>query len=96
MFVDYSFYTDVYLGSKLTSTEFQKQAFKACNLITDETMTRVTDSTINNYPSELVEIIKKCACDLAEKYNDYDKFMITLYLLLQETIQVMYYLKNLG
>ncbi len=73
MFVDYSFYTDVYLGSKLTSTEFQKQAFKACNLITDETMTRVTDSTINNYPSELVEIIKKCACDLAEKYNDYDK-----------------------
>lgn len=73
MFVDYQFYTTVYLGNKLTESQFNKQAFKACNLITDETMTRVTDLTINNYPGELVEIIKKCACDLAEKYDDYDK-----------------------
>ena len=31
MFVDYQFYTTVYLGNKLTESQFNKQAFKADN-----------------------------------------------------------------
>ena len=29
-------------------------------------MSRVTDGTINNYPSELIENIKDCACAISE------------------------------
>lgn len=73
MFIDYNYYVVSYGGTKLAASNFQKFAEKSCRLITDETMTRVDDGTINNFPSQLVDNIKKCACDLSERYYDYEK-----------------------
>lgn len=73
MFVDYNYYVNTWGGTKLSSSEFNKEAFKACNYITQETMGRIDDSSIGAYNSEIKELVKKCACDLAEKYYDYEK-----------------------
>lgn len=73
MFIDYDYYKNIYNGNKISKDGFNKQAIKACNLISDETMTRVNDLTIDNYPLALINVIKTCACELAEKYSDYDK-----------------------
>lgn len=72
MFVDYSYYQS-WGGTKLTQSQFNKEAFKACNYITQETMTRIDDNSIGAYPIEIQELAKRCACDLAEKYFDYDQ-----------------------
>lgn len=66
MFVDYEYYTEEYKGNSLTETEFNKYAKKACMKITTSTMSRVTDGTINKYPSELIDNIKDCACAITE------------------------------
>ena len=73
IFVDYNYYVDIYHGNILTQSNFNKYAKKACNFISSNTLDRINDSTINSYPSELVGDIKDCACDLAEKFYDYDK-----------------------
>lgn len=73
MFVDFNYYTTVYGGTLLTESEFNKEAFKACNYITQATLLRVTDSTINLFPNEVITNIKKCACHLAEDYSYIEK-----------------------
>ena len=73
IFIDFNYYQNNYHGDILTSQNFNKYASKACNYISSETMDRIKDTTINAYPQELVNDIKDCACDLAEKFYDYDK-----------------------
>lgn len=73
MFVDFSFYTTVYGGSDLTEQEFAKYAQKACRYVSAETMDNITDIKILNYPLEIQNDLKLCACDLAEKYKKFDK-----------------------
>lgn len=73
IFIDFNYYQNNYNGNTLTSQNFNKYASKACNYISSETMDRIKDTTINAYPQELVNDIKDCACDLAEKFYDYDK-----------------------
>lgn len=79
MFVDYEYYTDSFKGSFLTEEEFDKYAENACMQITTSTLSRVTDSTINSYPSELMVRIKNCACVLSEWGKRFDKALDTLY-----------------
>lgn len=78
MFVDYEYYTNSFGGTALTETEFNKYTPNACMKITTSTMSRVTDSTINSYPSELVSRIKDCACMLSEWEQKFDKALNTL------------------
>ena len=73
MFIDFNYYQNNYHGDALTEQNFNKYASKACNYISAETMDRIKDTTINAYPQILINDIKDCACDLAEKFNDYDK-----------------------
>lgn len=73
MFVDYNYYINDFHGTLLDQNNFEKYAFKACSYITNETMSRIIDSTINSYPKPLVDDIKMCACDLAEIFHDKDK-----------------------
>lgn len=73
IFVDFNYYQNTYRGDILTEQNFTKYASKACNYISAETMDRIKDSTISSYPQILIDDIKNCACDLAEKYYDYDK-----------------------
>lgn len=73
IFIDFNYYSNTFHGNILTSQNFNKYASKACNYISAETMDRIKDSTINAYPQELVNDIKDCACDLAEKFYNYDK-----------------------
>lgn len=73
MFIDYEFYTTTYGGTDLTSGEFTKYAQKACRYISAETMDRITDTKITNYPEEIQTDVKLCACALAEKYKALDK-----------------------
>ena len=73
IFIDFNYYSNIFHGNILTSQNFNKYASKACNYISAETMDRIKDSTINAYPQELITDIKDCACDLAEKFYDYDK-----------------------
>jgi len=73
MFITYEYYTETYKGDKLTQEQFAKQAPKACSLISDATMLRISDSTINNYPLQIIDVVKRCACDLSEKYYDFDQ-----------------------
>lgn len=73
MFVDYNFYTTTYGGTDLTSVEFTKFAQKACRYISAETMDRITDTKITDYPEEIQTDVKLCACALAEKYKKLDK-----------------------
>lgn len=78
MFVDYEYYRDSFGGTSLTETEFNKYVPNACMKITTSTLSRVTDSTINSYPSELVTRIKNCACSLSEWEQKFDKALNTL------------------
>lgn len=73
MFIDFNYYKNNYHGDALTEQNFNKYASKACNYISAETMDRIKDTTINAYPQILINDIKDCACDLAEKFNDYDR-----------------------
>ena len=66
MFVDYEYYIDNFKGTSLTEEEFNKYAQNACMKITTSTVSRVTDGSINNFPSELVMSIKNCACAVSE------------------------------
>lgn len=75
MFVDFAYYTDVYGGSLLSEQEFNKNAFKACVFITQATLLRVTDSSVNSFPNEVITCIKKCACHLAEDYSYIEKIV---------------------
>lgn len=76
MFVDYAFYQNTYGGEILSESEFNREAPKACNFISQNTMLRVTDGTINSFPNVLIETIKKCACNLSENYNYFDKIRL--------------------
>lgn len=76
MFIDFNFYKNTYGGS-LTESEFNKQSPKACNYITQQTMTRITDQTLNSYPSEIIDIVKRCACNLVDDYSAIEKARIT-------------------
>lgn len=71
MFVDYDYYKNDFKGC-LSEDEFNKFINLACSKITIATMSRVTDSTIGNYPSELIKNIKDCACSLLEKLKSFD------------------------
>lgn len=76
MFVNYTYYTTDYGGSILTESEFNKNAFKACNYISQLTLLRVTDTTIVSFPPDIITKIKKCACELAEVYFYKSKIII--------------------
>lgn len=76
MFVDYAFYKNNYGGEILSESEFNREAPKACNFISQNTMLRVTDDTINSFPNALIETIKKCACNLSENYYYFDKIRL--------------------
>lgn len=71
--MDFNYYQNNFRGDILTEQNFTKYASKACNYVSTETMDRIKDSTINAYPQELVNDIKDCVCDLAEKFYDFDK-----------------------
>ena len=66
VFVDYSYYVDDFGGTKLSEEEFNKYGNAGCMEITANTLSRVSDSTINGYPIELISRIKNCACTIAE------------------------------
>lgn len=78
MFVDYEYYTENFKGTSLSEEEFNKYIKNACMKITTSTLSRVTDSSINSYPSELVSRIKDCACSLSEWEQKFDKALETL------------------
>ena len=68
MFIDFNYYKNTY-GGTLTEAEFNKQAPKACNYITQQTMTRITDISLNTYPSQIIDQVKRCACNLTDDYS---------------------------
>lgn len=68
MFIDFNYYKNTY-GGTLTEAEFNKQAPKACNYITQQTMTRITDTSLNTYPSQIIDQVKRCACNLTDDYS---------------------------
>ena len=78
MFVDYEYYTENFKGTSLSEEEFNKYIKNACMKITTSTLSRVTDSSINSYPSELVSRIKDCACSLSEWEQKFDKALEAL------------------
>lgn len=73
MYVTYEFYKDVYYGNKLKEEDFNKFISKAENIISNYTFDRINERTIDKYPSELVNKIKKCACELADFNYDVDR-----------------------
>jgi hypothetical protein len=73
LFVDYFYYVNDFKGTALTEEEFCKYGKLACMEITSNTLSRVTDGTINNFPGELISRIKDCACVIAQylkKFQD--------------------------
>lgn len=72
MFIDYNYYKNTY-GGLLTESEFNKQAPKACNYITQQTMTRINDQSLNSYPSQIIDQVKRCACNLTDDYSAIEK-----------------------
>lgn len=78
MFVDYNYYKNVFGGSMLTETEFNQYGNMACTKISSSTLSRVTDSTINGYPSSLVSSIKNCACVLAQWFKRFQSALDTM------------------
>lgn len=72
MFVDYEFYSDVFNGTALTEVEFNKFGGLACTYITMNTLSRITDTGIFNYPEEVRIMAKNCACALAEYLKQVD------------------------
>lgn len=76
MFIDYNYYKNTYGGS-LTESEFNKQAPKACNYITQQTMTRITDQSLNSYPPQIIDTVKRCACNLTDDYSAIEKARIS-------------------
>lgn len=78
MFVDYNYYKNNFKGNSLTDEEFNKYGNLACMDITANTLSRVTDSTINNYPQELIARIKSCACAISECNKMFDDSLNSL------------------
>lgn len=76
MFVDYEFYKNNYGGEILSENDFNREAPKSCNFISQNTMLRVSDDTINSLPIPLIDTIKRCACNLAESYYYFDKIRL--------------------
>lgn len=70
--MDYEYYKTQFKGSDLTEEEFEKYGNLACMEITTNTLSRVTDSTLGNYPKELVSRIKDCACSIADYRKMFD------------------------
>lgn len=73
MYIDYSFYKDIYGGVKINEKDFTKFAYKAESIISMYTFDRVNDKTINKFPQEIVMKIKNCCCELAEANFDIDR-----------------------
>lgn len=73
--LNYEYYKNVYYGDVLSRNEFSRYSFKACSLIERETVSRISFNSINkcNFPEELKESARRCACDLSEVlfYFDY-------------------------
>lgn len=78
MFVDYTYYINVFGGSMLTESEFNQYGNMACMKISSSTLSRVTDSTINSYPPSLVNSIKNCACALAQWFKRFQSALETM------------------
>lgn len=66
MYTDYEFYKNIYQGSHLDESTFEKFSRKAEAIIARYTLDRVNEKTINNYPLTLQTKIKSCCCELAE------------------------------
>ena len=73
MYTTFEFYRDVYYGNKLEEKDFNKVIPKAESIIARYTFDNVTEAKINRYPKELIEKIKRCACELSDFCNDVDK-----------------------
>lgn len=70
--MDYEYYKTQFKGSDLTEEEFEKYGNLACMEITTNTLSRVTDLTIGDYPKELISRIKDCACSIANYKKAFD------------------------
>lgn len=66
MYVDYEYYKEEFKGTTLTEEEFNKFGSLGEKYIAKNTLSRVTEGSINSYPKLLVLDIKDCVCELAE------------------------------
>ncbi len=66
MYVDYGYYKNEFKGTTLTEEEFNKFGSLGEKYIEKNTLSRVTEGSINGYPTPLVLDIKDCVCELAE------------------------------
>jgi hypothetical protein len=66
MFVDYNFYTDIFKSTSLSEDSFYKFGNAACIYISNKTLSRITDSSIERFPNEVKERTRLCACALIE------------------------------
>lgn len=66
MYVDYRYYLDEFKGTTLTEEEFNKFGSLGEKYIEKNTLSRVTEGSINSYPTPLVLDIKDCVCELAQ------------------------------
>ncbi len=65
MYVDYEYYKEEFKGTTLTEEEFNKFGSLGEKYIAKNTLSRVTEGSINSYPTPLVLDIKDCVCELA-------------------------------
>lgn len=67
-FVDYTFYTDTYLGSIIPETDFNHLALEASHFINAITYGRADTVITDNTDADLFEKVKMATCAAAEGY----------------------------
>jgi len=61
-YLDYTYYTDTFLGDLATEATFPKLLLRATEIIDDLTMYKVTQTTFSSLPTFMQEQFKKALC----------------------------------
>jgi hypothetical protein len=73
VYVDYSYYTTVYLGTAISATDFPRLAMRASTVIDQLTFNRVAAVVTAATDTALIDKLKMATCAVAEIQQDRDE-----------------------